>query len=116
MKWISVSYDFETGSVTSREDIEKLLTAYRTDYIKLGDIGSYDSLRIAFEYSESQSSTSTLLSLLGADDFSAYIYSMIGSGSVPANYTETRKAMREIGVLDESGRINRQSPYYQSRK
>lgn len=111
---VTVSYNYELFTVTSREDMEKLLTAYRNDYIALGDENSYSDVRIDFDYEMSSVGNPTVFSLLGFEERINYIYDIAGSCYVTGYYTETYKVMKEIGILDASGRVNRQSPYYES--
>ena len=111
---VTVSYNYEFFTITSREDMEKLLSAYQKDYIALGDDNSYSDVRIDFDYEIGSTDNSAVFSLLGFEERINSIYDIIGDQYVMGYYTETHKVMKEIGILDASGRVNRQSPYYES--
>lgn len=114
LKDITVSFDYDIIHVTAREDIEELLAAYRSEYITLGGENSYSSVRLYFNYSGRAENSVTAFSLLSLQEDYKYLYGMVDSFYVPGTYTETRKVMKEIGILDENGGVNRQSSYYQS--
>ena len=99
---------------SAEADIERVMEAYRKDFAEHGEVKPKDAVvRINISYHKygNQGGSSFLGEVLS---LMSYGSSEGDKGYVGKDYTETLKAMREIGVLDEDNKLNTNSWYYQN--
>ena len=99
---------------SAKADIEKVMTAYRKDFAEHGEVEPKDAvvcINIRYRKNDNLEGNSFLgemLSLMTHGDSDG------DRGYVSEDYTQTLKAMREIGVLDKDNKLNKTSWYYQN--